>query len=287
MRRFTYDYMFKDGNDVCITKSNCAWIEPLHTHEFMEFVYVARGGGWHEINGVRYDVHKGSFLLINFGQEHELAVVDGTIYYNIIFKPEFFFGGGSSFINDNAFEILTLSSFEDFKELISEKSMIQFQGMDILQADMLAERLHEEYQKNIPGSKTMIRCCAMMLITMAFREMTQSFSKNIKKHITADVLNYIESHYNEKLSVAELAKKSLYQPAYFSTIFKECYGMTITQFIQNKRVEQACWYLENTELSVDEIGKRIGYDDDVRFYRYFKKVCGVSPNSYRKIKNKK
>lgn len=133
----------------------------------------------------------------------------------------------------------------------------------------------------------MIRCTAMLLLTMAFREMTGIFGKNAKNRITADVLNYVETHYNEKLSVADLARKSLYQPAYFSTIFKECYGITITQFIQNKRIESACRLLETTNLSVEQIGKQIGYSDDVRFYRYFKKVCGMSPNAYRKQRSKK
>lgn len=51
MRRFTYDNMFKDGSDICVTKSTCEWTEPLHTHEFMEFVYMASGSGRHTING--------------------------------------------------------------------------------------------------------------------------------------------------------------------------------------------------------------------------------------------
>ena len=135
---------------------------------------------------------------------------------------------------------------------------------------MLAETLYREYDSKIPGWETIIKCSAMILLTMALREMTQQFGNKTKSRIISEVLDYIEKHYNEKLSLSELAKKSLYQPSYFSMMFRECYGMTITDYIQKKRIENACRLLRGTDLSVDEIGRRIGHNDDVKFYRYFK-----------------
>lgn len=287
MKHFTYTNFFGEDDLVCIRKSACKWVEPPHTHEFIEFVYIASGKGWHSIKGTRYNVHKGCFLFVNFGQEHEMEATEDTVYYNILFKPEFFINSGSALVSDNAFEIMMISCFEEFRELAGEKSIIQFRGEDILKADMLAETLYREYDSKIPGWETIIKCSAMILLTMALREMTQHFGNKTKSRITSEVLDYIEKHYNEKLSLSELAKKSLYQPSYFSMMFRECYGMTITDYIQKKRIENACRLLRETDLSVDEIGRRIGYNDDVRFYRYFKKLCGSTPNAYRKSQIKK
>ena len=56
MKHFTYRNFFGEDDLACIRKSACKWIEPPHTHEFIEFVYVANGKGWHSIEGTRYDV---------------------------------------------------------------------------------------------------------------------------------------------------------------------------------------------------------------------------------------
>lgn len=287
MKHFTYTNFFGEDDLVCIRKSACKWVEPPHTHEFIEFVYIASGKGWHSIEGTRYNVHKGCFLFVNFGQEHEMETTEDTVYYNILFKPEFFINDDSTLVSNNAFEIMMISCFQEFRNLAGEKSLIQFRGEDVLKADMLAEMLYREYENKIPGWEMIIKCSAMILLTMALREMTQHFGNKTKTRITAEVLDYIETHYNKKLSLSALAKKSLYQPSYFSTMFRECYGMTITDYIQKKRIENACRLLRETDLSVDEIGRMIGYDDDVRFYRYFKKICGTTPNSYRKSQIKK
>lgn len=49
MKHFTYTNFFGEDDLVCIRKSACKWVEPPHTHEFIEFVYIASGKGWHSI----------------------------------------------------------------------------------------------------------------------------------------------------------------------------------------------------------------------------------------------
>ena len=290
MRRFTYQNTFKKDRQVCITRSE--WDHPieaeLHSHEFMELVYVAKGTGHHRIDGERYDVTKGSLLLINYEQTHAFQMEADYQFYNILMKPDFL---AEQLVNiGNAFEILSLTAFADFQSLVNDRvQMVKFLGPEVLLMDDVVNALYTEYAGDLVGRTTMMKSYITLLLTWVFRKMSVGLSQNSmnSERIPAEILDYLEKHYQEKISLNELAKKCLYQPAYFSTVFKECYGITLTEYLQRKRIEHGCRLLRETDLSVEEIGRQVGYEDNVRFYRYFKKICGMTPNVYRNQEIKK
>ena len=59
-------------------------------------------------------------------------------------------------------------------------------------------------------------------------------------------------------------------------------GMTITDYITKRRIENAQDLLENTSFPVQDIASLSGYDDPAYFTRIFKKMTGISPRDYRK-----
>lgn len=65
-------------------------------------------------------------------------------------------------------------------------------------------------------------------------------------------------------------------------IFKEKYGVTPYKYYTDKKMRTAKLYLRNTDLTVDEISRRLGFTDPHYFSAYFKSASGISPLSYRK-----
>jgi AraC-like DNA-binding protein len=65
--------------------------------------------------------------------------------------------------------------------------------------------------------------------------------------------------------------------------FKLIHGCTITEFIQQTRMEHAEFLLSHTDLSIAQIAQTIGYSNASRFAELFKKKVGVLPGEYRKI----
>ena len=99
-----------------------------------------------------------------------------------------------------------------------------------------------------------------------------------------DLAEYIRTHCDEKLTLQSLAKKSFYNPSYFSRLFRDLYGMTVTEYINHSRVEKAKELLLTTNYTVQEISEQVGYSGQSAFYKKFSEITGVTPKQYRESK---
>jgi two-component system response regulator YesN len=97
-------------------------------------------------------------------------------------------------------------------------------------------------------------------------------------------LNYILKNYeNSLLGLNDIADSVNLSPAYLSALYKKHTGFNISEEITNVRIENACYLLKKSGLSIKEIGNRIGYSNQYYFSTSFKKKMGVSPSEYRGV----
>ncbi|RKN74869.1 helix-turn-helix domain-containing protein [Paenibacillus ginsengarvi] len=97
------------------------------------------------------------------------------------------------------------------------------------------------------------------------------------------VLDYIEKHYNEDLSLETVAEQLQRSRSYLSTYLKEKTGMTFTDYVHDLRIRRAKEMLGGKDVRINEISERIGYQNVNSFIRMFKKICGVTPGEYRRV----
>lgn len=97
-----------------------------------------------------------------------------------------------------------------------------------------------------------------------------------------DCLNYVDFHYMEALSLESLAARFAVNKNYLSNRFHKEVGRTLTEYINQTRVQRAIRLLERTPLPMQEIAEQCGFTDANYFTRTFKKINGLSPNEYRK-----
>lgn len=95
------------------------------------------------------------------------------------------------------------------------------------------------------------------------------------------VVDYIDQHLNEDLSLDILAQVADVSTFYLSKLFKEEKSENLNNFVTNKRLEKARQLLNETQYSVKEITAYIGYNDQNYFSRLFKNKFGVSPTEFR------
>ena len=72
-----------------------------------------------------------------------------------------------------------------------------------------------------------------------------------------------------------------YSSAYFSKLFKQCFQRNFITYLTDVRIQAAGGLLQNTDLTIREIGENVGYKDPNYFPKVFRKVVGVSPSEYR------
>ncbi|WP_099467386.1 response regulator [Konateibacter massiliensis] len=121
-----------------------------------------------------------------------------------------------------------------------------------------------------------------------FLEKTWEACQNVKgkKQETSSTIidkakEYIEKQYHKDISLDEVSKEVDISPYYFSKLFKEETGENFVKYVTNIRMNKAKELLNNTDMSMKEIGLRIGYADPNYFSRIFKKNIGVTPTEYK------
>jgi len=95
------------------------------------------------------------------------------------------------------------------------------------------------------------------------------------------ILEFVQKHYQEDISLQDIAHVSNYSDAYFCKLFKQCFDKNFTTYLTELRVEKAKQLLKDMAVNVKEISELVGYRDSNYFTKVFKRMAGVTPSEYR------
>lgn len=94
--------------------------------------------------------------------------------------------------------------------------------------------------------------------------------------------DYIEMHPGEKIRAKDLAKLAGYTEYYLTRRFKEETGMSVSDYVQQSKIERAKVLLNSTALSIQEISEQLCFGSRNYFSRVFCEAEGCTPTQYRK-----
>lgn len=97
-----------------------------------------------------------------------------------------------------------------------------------------------------------------------------------------EVRNYLDSNYMHKISLEDLENKFFISKFHLSREFKKIYGITIINFLQDKRITKAKELLRFTTLTIEDIAGQCGIPDSNYFNKVFKKSEAMTASDYRK-----
>ena len=100
--------------------------------------------------------------------------------------------------------------------------------------------------------------------------------------VVRKALLYIDMNLVSPISTREIAQDQFLSPNYLSTRFKQEVGVSVSDYLLNRRVRLACQLLSTTHLSIQEIAAKTGMGDASYFSKQFKRVMGISPMRYKK-----
>ncbi|WP_099469242.1 response regulator [Konateibacter massiliensis] len=108
------------------------------------------------------------------------------------------------------------------------------------------------------------------------------FDANKNKQKISEAVEYIRKNYYNDLNMAVVSNHISMNYSLFSHSFKQYTGNNFVHYLKNIRMEEAKKLLEETDMRVNEISQKVGYDNEKHFMKLFKSACGVSPSEYRK-----
>lgn len=93
---------------------------------------------------------------------------------------------------------------------------------------------------------------------------------------------YVETHLDARLKVSEIAQSVHLSGSHFSRAFKRTFGMTVHAWVMRRRIEMAQGMMLNTPHKLSEIALRCGLSDQSHLTRWFRRVVGETPASWRR-----
>lgn len=250
---------------------------PFHRHDFYEFVFISNGIAISNINDQDVYLLPNSLLLMNLHSSHSLKVKDPkAMVINICIKPEIFASGVFA-------DFLGQSNYLcDFINNKGNNSYLYFSPTHLSRYlpiinGMLSEYVNNNYHYNY----------AMLGLLLIFFD--QLSHENYYSYIGIDnlclkVMSAIKKNV-QIITVQKLAKHFNYSPAYLSRYIKQHTSLTIKEIIMQEKMKQAKKYLAETNYSIEEISRLVGYKSISYFYKAFKLQNNVTPDQFRKTLN--
>lgn len=248
----------------------------LHTHDFIEIVYVRDGSAVQRINGVEHVVSRGDLLFLNYGVEHSFTPQEEFTYFNVSFYPET--KGSNAVASNNAFWGMTLKAFN---EIVPEEGYgkVKFYSSARTEIEDILGSMLKEQESRLAFREMVINSYMCLLLMKIVRKASGEIDG---EEIWPEIAKYIEENLDRDLSLTTLANKCFYNPSYFSRIFKERYSVPLSEYVMNKRMEKARELLITTELSITMIASMVGFNNKSFFYKTFYKAYQKTPLLYRK-----
>jgi AraC-like DNA-binding protein len=93
---------------------------------------------------------------------------------------------------------------------------------------------------------------------------------------------YIRINFDRSITASKVAAALGYNADYLGRIYRKVYGCTLTEAIHRKRISEACDYLLDTSLTIEQIAQKCGFADPDYFRRVFRHYMQIPPGDYRK-----
>lgn len=245
--------------------SNSTYLPP-HWHEHIELLYFLSGKCLFTCNENVLPVKANDFVVVNSSEIHSFVASENVSYFCILIYPEFF-----SDVNFNTKTLLD--------NLIHNDKYIR----------EIIIKMYTEYASNAKGSDMVLKGTAYQLMAYLMRNFIRTQLSDKESYLNAlklerinTILDYISKHYQDRITTSELAKLCFISEGHLCRLFKNNIGKSVTQYINEFRIEKATIMLINTHESITNIAAEVGFEDMNYFSRTFKRIKKESPTDFRK-----
>lgn len=230
------------------------------------FIYCVEGKGWYSVNNKRFEVKQNQYFILPANQPHEYAADKDdpwTIYW-IHFRGALarYYVSGSLFpldITPNKDSRITsrINLFEEIFHTLDHSYAIENirYAMATFQHYLASLRYIQQYRDAVSSSDS--------------------------KDVVNMAIHYFEENIEHNITLKNVSDYVRISPSHLSNTFKQKIGYSPLNYFLLMKIKKSCELLDKSDMKINQISLKLGYDDPYYFSRLFSKIMGMSPKTYR------
>ena len=251
----------------------------FHAHPTYELFYLLTGERIYFINGAEYCVKRGELLLLDQNVIHKTISTSVPDYERILLQIP------ASFINPACYP--DFNSEECFR-FASPVFSLPKKDQTVIESTLFT--IFDETEHRHVGYLSAIQTLLMQILIRVHRyaqsaEHVIAQSSHVNKKI-ADIVYFIGQNFMKPLTLGRIANEFYISSAHLARTFKKVTGLTLIEYLNIVRTNEARKLLRGNNYSISEIALAVGYGSITHFERVFKKASGYTPSTYRKLGRK-
>lgn len=254
-----------------------------HWHYFAEFLVCVSGKLIVTADGTRYILQPGDAFLAFPRVIHAFDSVDNQpVVFNCVKLDLNQLDDAPSYAPDIRDMVMDASAHQLCPYFSKEK-------VKKLALDTTLEECIREYREHVYGYDLAIRSrLYLIMLSMIRNWMEDGFSVQKKVYQSSlftsidNITSYIKTHLKENLRVEDLAKHCGMSYPNFAAKFRDLYGLSCKEYIEQVRITRAEHFLRFTDFDLAYISQEVGYSDCSHMIRDFKRRKGVTPSVWRR-----
>ena len=252
MIKYEHHRSFKKGKYMLgVAESLCV---PSHLHHSYEYVTVMSGQIKMQVGAEKLILNEGESVFVMPGQIHSYDSEGGTASAVAL----------GIFSVDLLPELYTMPRSEALHSPITSGAPTA--------ADILT----------VKDDKFLVKARLYELASAYLRGAPYAEIASAADGFAARILDFLEKHYTEPISLRHAASALGYNYQYLSGMINGGFGTSFTKLLSEYRITHACDLLRDTELGITKISAECGFDSIRNFNRVFRDFCGCTPSEYRK-----
>jgi AraC family transcriptional regulator, transcriptional activator of pobA len=272
---------------VRLDEANMEGLEPghAHAHDFLALAYFERGGGTLRIAQHAWPVAAGDCYLVAPGEvvgvghdPDRLAEARGWAVY---FPPD---GLGpnvpDALLGWRAHPLLlpfARGGAAGAQRLRVPSERQQWWSTRLSELERELQERHDGYHEAAVANLTLL----LVDIARFASDVVEDLKVN-HEPLLAEVFAFIERHYDEAISLRDVAAALGLTPGHLTTVVRRKTGRTVQSWITERRMAEARRMLVETDQTVAQVGRSLGYGDPVYFSRTFRQANGTTPVNWRR-----
>ena len=261
--------------------NQCQAIKP-HIHSFYQVIWFKTGTGKHSVDFKTYDVFDNAIFFVAPNQVHYFD--ENTVYEGVLLHFN------QLFLVQDQSPLDFLLNCNLFNNPYQQPSCCIGTGIDDI-LDRYVSQIKDELENEETFGKEMILGNYLKSFLIQIQRRKNQFEHAVdplppivdeKKMQLMKFINLIDENYKKGYSIAEYARSLHISSRSLSDLTQQQLNKTPSQMIQERIILEAQRLLLYSELNINQVGYRLGFDDPSYFVKYFKKCTGASPSEFKK-----